>query len=54
MPAEQRGALFGELLQRIRGRAHAARLRGPAVRAIAEASEGNLRAGREGKILLQP
>lgn len=55
MPADQRGALFGELLQRIREGV----LTLPVAAAlpfeqIAEASEGNLRAGREGKILLRP
>ena len=55
MPAEQRGALFGELLQRIRDGVLTLPVSAvlPFER-IAEASEGNLRAGREGKILLQP
>ncbi|MFD6700891.1 MULTISPECIES: zinc-binding dehydrogenase [unclassified Microbacterium] len=55
MPADQRGALFGELLQRIREGVLTLPVSAvlPFER-IAEASEGNLRAGREGKILLQP
>ncbi|MBS1907245.1 MAG: zinc-binding dehydrogenase [Actinobacteria bacterium] len=55
MPADQRGALFGELLQRLREGVLTLPVSAvlPFER-IAEASEGNLRAGREGKILLQP
>ncbi|MCE4026621.1 zinc-binding dehydrogenase [Microbacterium sp. Au-Mic1] len=55
MPADQRGALFGELLQRIREGVLTLPVSAvlPFER-IGEASEGNLRAGREGKILLQP
>ncbi len=55
MPAEQRGALFGELLQRLRE--GVLTLPVEAVlpfEQVAEASEGTLRAGREGKILLRP
>ncbi|MDR2320310.1 MAG: zinc-binding dehydrogenase [Microbacterium sp.] len=55
MPADQRGALFGELLQRIREGVLTLPVSAvlPFER-IAEASEDNLRAGREGKILLRP
>ena len=55
MPAEQRGALFSELLQRLRD--GVLTLPVSAIlpfEQIAEASEDNLRAGREGKILLRP
>lgn len=55
MPADQRGALFGELLQRIREGVLTLPVEAVlSFERIAEASEGNLRAGREGKILLQP
>ncbi|PRB09038.1 zinc-binding dehydrogenase [Microbacterium sp. MYb64] len=55
MPADQRGALFGELLQRIREGVLTLPVSAvlPFDR-VAEASEDNLRAGREGKILLRP
>jgi len=55
MPADQRGALFGELLQRIREGVLTLPVSAvlPFER-ISEASEDNLRAGREGKILLRP
>ncbi|WP_295014156.1 zinc-binding dehydrogenase [uncultured Microbacterium sp.] len=55
MPADRRGQLFGELLQRIREGV----LTLPVAAVlpldqVGEASEGTLRAGREGKILLRP
>jgi NADPH2:quinone reductase len=55
MPAERRRALFGELLQRLRDGV----LTLPVseilpFEEIARASDDNLRAGREGKILLRP
>ncbi|GAA4486602.1 zinc-binding dehydrogenase [Microbacterium panaciterrae] len=55
MPAEQRGVLSGELLQRLRDGVLTLPVAAvlPFDR-VAEASEGNLRAGREGKILLRP
>lgn len=55
MPAEQRGALFEELLQRLREGVLTLPVSAvlPFER-VAEASEGTLRAGREGKILLRP
>lgn len=55
MPAGQRGALFGELLQRLREGALTLPVEAvlPFER-VGEASAGTLRAGREGKILLRP
>jgi len=55
MPADRRGAFFGELLQRIREGVLTLPVEAVLpLEQAGEASEGTLRAGRAGKILLRP